>query len=127
MRLTRYAGAWAVCRLEAAAGLPAWFSVATTSPLAAVVRRGDELTLVCAEDDVPEDVLADRGWAAFEIAGPMELTLTGVLASLAAPLAEAGVPIFALATYDTDVVLVPGARAGDAAAALRGAGHDVEG
>jgi hypothetical protein len=127
MRLRALDGRFAVCRLDTGTGrlaLPAWFSY--DAPLSAVVRRGTELSLVCAEEAVPVGVTAERGWAAFEIEGPMEFTLTGVLASVAAPLAEAGVPIFALATYDTDVVLVPGARAGDAVAALRAAGHAVD-
>jgi uncharacterized protein len=123
VRLSRVAGRWAVCRLDAAGGVPGW--VAFDAPLAAVVRRGAELSVVCAEDAVPDGVTAEPGWAAFEIAGPMAFELTGVLASVAAPLADAGVPIFALATYDTDVVLVPGARSDDAVEALRGAGHEV--
>ena len=82
---------------------------------------------MCSADAVPADVTADRGWRALELDGTQDLTLTGVLASLAGPLAEAGVPIFALATYDTDVVLVPGARLADAAAALRAEGHAVLG
>ena len=123
MRLSRTDGSFAVCRVDAGAGVPDWFGF--DAPLAAVVRRGDELSLVCADADVPSGVTAEAGWAAFEIAGPMEFTLTGVLASVATPLADAGVPIFALATYDTDVVLVPGDRAGDAADALRAAGHEV--
>jgi hypothetical protein len=49
------------------------------------------------------------------------------MASVAAPLAEAGVPIFPIATHDTDWVLVPGAQLDDAVRALRGAAHDVEG
>ena len=65
------------------------------------------------------------GWRAFEVEGPLDHAMTGVLASLATPLAEAGVPIFALATYDTDYVLVPAARVADAAAALEAAGHTV--
>ena len=123
MRLSRMPGRWAVCRLEADAGVPGW--VRFDAPLAAVVRRGDELSVVCAEEAVPDGVTAEPGWAAFELAGPMAFELTGVLASVAGPLAGAGVPIFALATYDTDVVLVPGAREDDAVAALRAAGHEV--
>ena len=123
MRLSRLDGSFAVCRLDADGGVPDWFAFG--APVSAAVRRGGELSLVCADGDVPGGVTAESGWAAFEIAGPLEFTLTGVLASVAAPLANAGVPIFALSTYDTDVVLVPGDRAGDAAAALRRAGHEV--
>ena len=126
MRLRKLEGRFAVCRLDAGDALPSWFSL-SDGAVAAVVRRGsDELSLVCASDAPPADVVAERDWVALEIEGPMEFTLTGVLASVAAPLADAGVPIFALATYDTDVVLVPGDRAVDAVAALRGGGHEVQ-
>ena len=119
-------GAFAVCRLDAGdAALPAWFAL--DAPFATATRRGDELSLVCREDAVPGDVLAERGWRALEVEGPMDLALTGVLARIAGPLAAADVPVFALATYDTDVVLVPGARLEAALTALRGAGHDVLG
>ncbi|MGZ4278366.1 MAG: ACT domain-containing protein, partial [Solirubrobacteraceae bacterium] len=57
--------------------------------------------------------------------GPLDFALTGILASLAGTLAAAGVPVFALSTYDTDLLLVPAARRGDAIAALRRDGHDV--
>ena len=127
MRLRVLPGRYAVCRLGASEPLPPWFSLAD-GPLAAVVRRGEEeLSLVCRSDAPPAEAVAERDWVALELAGPMEFTLTGVLASVAGPLAEGGVPIFALATYDTDVVLVPGARAEDAVGALRGAGHEVAG
>lgn len=119
-------GAFAVCRLDAGvATLPPWFAL--DAPFAAATRRGGELSLVCPEHAAPGNVLAERGWRALEVEGPMDLALTGVLARIASPLAAAGVPVFALATYDTDVVLVPGARLEDALAALRGAGHDVLG
>ena len=103
--------------------MPEWF--ADAGHVAAVTRTADELSLVCAEDAVPEDVAAERGWAVLKAHGPFAFTLTGVLAAILVPLADAGVPIFALSTYDTDYVLVPGARAGDAVAALRAAGHHV--
>ena len=126
MRLRMLPERFAVCRLAADDALPSWFSL-SEGPVAAVVRRGgEELSLVCASDAPPAEVRAERDWVALQVAGPMEFTLTGVLASVAAPLADAAVPIFALATYDTDVVLVPGARADDAVAALRDAGHEVD-
>ena len=118
-------GELAVCRLAAGAPLPGWFAL--DAPFSAAVRRGEELSLVCPADAVPSSVTADRGWRALELEGTQDLALTGVLAGLAQPLAAAGVPVFALATYDTDVVLVPAARLADAAAALRAEGHRVLG
>ena len=127
-QLTVLDARFAVCRLAGDAPLPAWFAL--DAPFAAAVRRGEELSLVVPQDAVPggdaSGARVERGWAAFEVAGPMAFELTGVLAGIAAPLASAGVPVFALATYDTDVVLVPGARLDDAVAALRAAGHTVD-
>jgi hypothetical protein len=116
-------GELAICRLEAGQPLPGWFSL--HGPFSAAVRRDGELSLVCDVAAVPAGVTADRGWRALELEGSQDLTLTGVLAGLARPLADAGVPLFALATYDTDVLLVPAARLADAVAALRAHGHTV--
>ena len=116
-------GELAISRLEAGAPLPDWFAL--HAPFSAAVRRDGELSLVCDAAAVPGDVVADRGWRALELEGTQDLTLTGVLAGLARPLADAGVPLFALATYDTDVLLVPASRLADATGALRAAGHTV--
>ena len=114
----------AVCRLGGDASLPSWFDL--NPPFSCAVRRDGELSLVCGADDVPADVACERPWRALEVAGPLDFSLTGVLASLATPLGEAGVSIFAVATYDTDVLLVRSSQVGDAVAALRSAGHEVD-
>src|SRR5687768_2774775 len=113
----------AVCRLDAAGGVPAWFAL--EPPLAACVVRADELTLVAPEDAVPEDVRAERGWRALEVGGPMDLTMTGVMSALSGVLAEAGVALFAVSSFDTDVLLVRENQLERATDALRGAGHAV--
>jgi hypothetical protein len=123
LRLELLPGRYAVVRLDEDAPLPAWAFAAPG--LAAVVRRRGELSVVCVEDAVPAGAWAEPGWRALEVVGPLDFTLTGVLAALAAPLADAGVSIFALATYDTDVLLVRDARLEAAIGALQGAGHVV--
>jgi hypothetical protein len=60
-----------------------------------------------------------------QVAGPLEFSMTGVLAAIAAPLADAGVSIFAISTYDTDYVLVKEEMLAKAVGALRAAGHRV--
>jgi hypothetical protein len=65
----------------------------------------------------------ERGWAALEIVGPLDFTLTGVLASFAGPLAEARIPVFAISTFDTDYVLVKTENLDAAVRALSSAGH----
>ena len=61
-----------------------------------------------------------------KVEGPLDLSLTGVMASLAGPLAEAGISIFAISTYDTDYLLVKAPDLDEAMAALRQAGHTVQ-
>ncbi|MEA2320515.1 MAG: uncharacterized protein QOD81_365 [Solirubrobacteraceae bacterium] len=114
----------AIVRLEPGDAVPAWAQDGAGA-LHAVVRTARELSIVCAQAGVPGEARAERGFRALEVAGPLDFALTGVLAALAVPLAEAGVAIFAVATYDTDYVLVRDDRLADAVAALRAAGHRV--
>ena len=122
LSLTLLPDAIAICRLEAAAPLPAW---ATAASWWSITRTPDELSVVCAEACVPEGVNASRGWRVLRFAGPLPLDQTGILASVTGPLAEARVSVFALATYDTDYVLIPAAQRAAAIDALERAGHSV--
>lgn len=112
----------AVCRLDPASRFPLW---ATAAALFSVTRTADELSIVCPEEFVPGDVKCESGWRVLKLEGPFEFSLVGVLSSVAAPLAEAGVGIFAVSTYDTDYVLVKDAQLELATAALRERGHEV--
>ena len=85
----------------------------------------EETSIVCEEGRVPDGVQADTGWRAFKVAGPLDFSLTGILLAMAVPLAEAGVGIFAVSTYDTDYVLVKQGSLDAAVSALRSAGHVV--
>lgn len=110
----------AVCRLDSEAPWPGW---ATQGELYGVVRTQEELSVVCADDLVPEGTVGVRGWRCLKVEGPLDLALTGVLASLVQPLAQAQIPVFSLSTYDTDYLLVRERDAARAAQALTGAGH----
>jgi hypothetical protein len=114
----------AVVRLPAGAGLPWW--AAQGSGFLCLTRTPEATSIVCEERLLPSTVEAERGFSALRVAGPLAFHLTGVLASLAAPLADAGVPIFVVSTYDTDYVLVREIDLNGAIAALREAGHSVE-
>lgn len=121
-KLTRLPGRFAIARLDPAAAIPGW---AWSGALASVSRTRSELSIVCDESAVPANLAADRGWIAFAVAGPMDLSTVGVLASIAQPLAEAGIALFAISTFETDVILVREGTAGEAVIALRNAGHEV--
>ena len=112
----------AVCRLEPRAEIPPW---ATSAPFFCVARTPDELSVVCPEEHVPAGITCEHGWRAIKLEGPFGFELTGVLASVAAPLARCEVGILAIATYDTDYVLVKEEQLDPAIAALRERGHEV--
>jgi hypothetical protein len=119
--LTLLADRYAIARLTPDAPVPAWAFPARAA-LASVTRTAEELSIVCRESDVPHDAApVERGWRALRLAGPIPFETVGVVAGLAAPLAAAGVPVFVLSTYDTDVLLVREADLGRARAALGGA------
>jgi len=112
----------AVARLEASDAMPAW---ALQAPFVAITRTPDELSIVCAASHLRPGVRAERGWRGLRVAGTIDFAVTGVLASIAGPLADAGVSIFAISTYDTDYVLVREHALPTAIAALAAAGHDI--
>jgi hypothetical protein len=99
-------GELAVCRLDAEGPLPAWVFHADAR-FFSVMRTPEETSVVCPVDDVPPSVeRADKGWRALKVEGPLPLTMTNVTAKLTAPLGSAGIPVFALSTYDTDYLLI---------------------
>ena len=126
MRLRVLDGEYAVCRLADAADAPAVPPRGTG--FWSLTEVGEERSLVCLEDLAPpaaDGTTVAPGWRILEVIGPLDLALTGVMAALAGPLARANVPIFPIATHDTDWILVPGAQLDAALGALRRAGHDL--
>jgi hypothetical protein len=112
----------AVCRLSHDEVIPDW--VFATS-FWSITRTDEELSLVVPEEFVPSGWKSEKGWRCLKVLGPLDFSITGVLASVSTPLAQAGLSIFAISTYDTDYVLV---RHGDlerAKEVLVGHGHLV--
>jgi hypothetical protein len=118
--LTLLPAALAVARLEPAAALPAW---AAAGDFLAVVRTGEELTIMADAGLVPREVRAERPFRALKVLGPLPFDAVGVLAALTGPLAEARIPILAVSTFDTDYLLVREAHLPRALEALARAGH----
>jgi hypothetical protein len=93
----------AICRLDPDETVPDWiFSTRFWS----ITRTNEEISLIVPEEFVSPSWKADKGWRCFKVLGPIDLSLTGVLASLSVPLAQAGMSIFAISTHDTDYLLV---------------------
>lgn len=122
LELEWIAGRFAVCRLPATAKIPQW--VPAGGGLISITRTDRELSIVAMQDAVPADVQAERDWVAMRIVGKLSFSAVGVLARLSGALADAGVGVLAISTYETDILLVKSADAQRAARAL-GAVADV--
>ena len=115
-------GSYAVVRLDAGEPLPAW---ASGGPFVSVTRTDAELSVVCPQAAVPAAARAERGWRCLRVRGPLGFGMTGILASLAGPLASSGVSIFVVSTYDTDYLMVQERDLDRGVDALARAGHTV--
>jgi hypothetical protein len=124
LALLEVVGRCAVCKMPPDSAIPAW---ATAGDVFSVTRTPEELSVVCRQEAVPAGTQAEVRWRCLRVAGAKPFTLVGVLASLTVPIAKAGVGVFAVSTFDTDYLIVKEAEFSAAVAALRGAGHTVEG
>lgn len=115
-------GEFAVCRLPPNAPTPAW---ADSGDFSSVTRTADELSIICPAAQVPAGIKAELGWRLVKFAGPFDFDAVGLLASVTAPLAQAGISLLALGTFDTDYLLVKAGQLEDALRALKSAGHIV--
>ncbi len=90
-------------------------------------RTADEVSLVCPEEDVPAGALRrEDGWRALRVEGVLDFSLVGILSEITAVLAENGVGLFAVSTFDTDYILVKEKDLARAKEALSRAGHRIK-
>ena len=121
LRFSILPGEWTIAQLAPDTPLPIW----ALGPAAflSVTRTAAELSIVAPTSSVPAGIHAERGWSVLKLQGPFAFDQTGILASIAVPLANAGIGIFTLSTFDTDYLLVKAAQRPAALAALLAAGH----
>ena len=112
----------AICRLSVDDVIPSWVR---KEGFWVIAHTPDELSIVCDEDWVPENVVVEKGWRMMKIEGPLEFTQVGVLVAIAEPLAHAGISIFAISTYDTDYILVKNEDLPKAVMVVKAADHNV--
>jgi hypothetical protein len=111
---------YSICRLGPEADIPPW---ALGGDFFSITRTEQELSLVCSQGVVPDDVQCEKGWRCIRVVGPLDFSWTGILASLTASLAEAGISVFAISTFDTDYLLVKAENLKRAVLKLKEAGH----
>ena len=118
----RLPGKFVICRLPPEASLP---ELNWGANFISVTRTTDELSIVCPSDQAPAGAKCEASWICFKLEGPFPFSLNGILESFIDPLAENGEPIFAVATFDTDYVLVKQEHAAAALKTLQAAGHEL--
>jgi uncharacterized protein len=91
-------------------------------------KTDEEISLVCVTEDCPSRTLQrDDGWRAFRVQGVLDFSLVGILSRISAILAENGIGIFAVSTYNTDYILTRAENFADALRVLAAAGYEVTG
>ena len=114
----------AICRSDKDEPLPRW-AKAPAGEFFSVTRTRDELSIIIANARAPQEAKCERDWRPLMVKGPLDFNLVGIIAELSGTLADAGVSIFALSTYDTDYIMVKQTDLDRALAALRQAGYPV--
>lgn len=114
-------GSFAICRLAATDPVPSW---ATQGAFTSITRTDEELSVVCPLENAPSQYRPETPWICLKIEGPFAFSEVGILHSFIQPLAENGVPIFAISTFDTDYVLIQETFVAQAIRALQDAGHE---
>ena len=124
----------AVIRLPPTKSIPSALLSSKYTSFLSITKTTDELSIVCSEEIMNNDTTAitndadakvENGWVAFKVQGPLDFAWTGILSSLANPLAENGISIFAISTFDTDYILVKDDNGDKTAEVFRGLGHTV--
>jgi len=93
-----------ICHLTKNSPIPDW---ATSGNFFSITRTDRELSIVYPQDKIPGGVLFEKDWRAFRLEGVVEgIYSVGIIASLSKPLAEAGISIFNISTYETNYLLV---------------------
>lgn len=96
-------GTFAIARYDDDSEIPPW--ALDSHILMSVTRTHDALSIVCPDELIPFNVPAERGYLALRVSERLDFQLFGVVAKLSRPLADAEVPILAVSTYDTDIIL----------------------
>lgn len=121
MKLERIDSDFTVCKVKDMSG------VDFTAPFVFFSKTDEELSLMCETGRAPSNArLAEAGWRALRVAGELDFALVGVLAKIAGALAEAGVPVFVVSTYNTDYIFMKAADFDAGVRALTEHGYTVE-
>lgn len=92
LNLTVLDGTYAVVRLSSSSDIPNW---AYEGSFFSITKTDDELSVVCNIESVPKDEVSEVDWRVIKVMGPLDFSLTGILAGLSQSLADHRISIFA--------------------------------
>ena len=122
MNLSVLKDVYGVCRLQPDESVPDWASAGAFYTISKTI---EELSIICQVSLIPDGIQVELGWRVMKVEGPLDFALIGILAELSGTLADRGVSIFAVSTFDTDYLLVKEKDYKNAVEALRDAGHTI--
>lgn len=114
---------FAICRLTQEQPIPEW---ALSNSFYSITKSSDELSIICLQSSVPDEVVKNGNWRCLKIAGPLDFSAVGILNSIAQPLAKNGISILAVSTYETDYIFVRQEQLPETLKILIKEGHEVK-
>lgn len=111
-----------VCRLDKNSLIPEW---SQNSEFFSITKTADELSIVCNEDNIPDDIRCEKDWRILKVEGPLDFSLVGILSKISTILAQKRISIFAISTYDTDYIHIKDKDINNAIELLRKEHYDV--
>ena len=91
-----------------------------------ITKTDEEISVVCSSSVHLDSESSETDWSCIKVLGPLDFSLTGILADISAILAKAEISIFAISTFDTDYILIKSEKLQAAKKALQQAEYDFE-
>jgi hypothetical protein len=114
-------GKYSIYKFKNESVLPDWIY---SSDFYSVTKTKDELSVIALQTELfSEDIVRSNDWRIFKIEGPLDFSLAGIIADIAAIFKEKKIPIFTISTYETDYILVKQKDLSAGMKALRDKGH----
>lgn len=123
MKITLLTEIFAICRLNPDEPIPEW---AWRNSFSSITKTNDELSIICGQNSIPEEVAKNINWRCLKIAGPLDFSAVGILNSITQPLAKEGISILAISTYETDYFFVRAEQLPETLKILRQEGHKIK-
>lgn len=103
LKLSILPGKYGICHFDKGDSIPEW---AKDTEFCSITRTPNELSIIYPQEKIPGGILVEKDWRVLKVEGPLGFVLTGVVASLSKPLADAGISIFYVSVYETDYLMV---------------------